>query len=331
MSHFTVAVITKGKPTNEQIEKALAPFQENNMGDCPKEYLEFHSYSKEYKEEYETGTTERVRLKDGTLVYKWNDSLYEQVSEEEYKKAKAEGKETSYSSCPDTYKVKKDLAEIGAEVVEIPWKELYPTFENYLEDYHDSTKDEETLDYGYWENPNAKWDWWQIGGRWAGLLKVPADCENCSTGKKSWGWGSENPYTSTDQYKKVDSARIKDLVFLDSEKQYEKAKRFWEMYIEGQPPKNADEQEQIKWAFYKPEYFLNTYKDKETYAECEATFYTYAVIDKDGHWNAKGEMGWWCCSVEEENQVVDFIKNYKKNVFENAGEDDYITIVDCHI
>lgn len=55
MSHFTVAVITDGKPTYEKISKALAPYQENNMGDCPKEYLTFHSLSKKYKEEYETG------------------------------------------------------------------------------------------------------------------------------------------------------------------------------------------------------------------------------------------------------------------------------------
>ena len=331
MSHFTVAVITKGQPTGEMIEKALAPYQENNMGDCPKEYLEFHSYSKEYKEEYETGKTERVRLKDGTLVYTWSDCLYEECSEEEYEKAKAEGKNTSYTSSPETYKVKKDLAEIGAEVVEIAWKELYPTFENYLEEYHDATKDEETLDYGYWENPNAKWDWWQIGGRWAGLLTVPVNCQNCSTGEKSWGWGTENPYTTTDKYKKVDSARIKDLVFPDYEQKYDKAKRLWELKVEGEEPQKDEEKEQLKWDYYRPEYYENTYKDKETYAECEATFYTYAVIDKDGHWNAKGEMGWWGCSAEEENQVVDYIKNYKKNVFDNASDDDYITIVDCHI
>ena len=87
----------------------------------------------------------------------------------------------------------------------------------------------------------------------------------------------------------------------------------------------------LKWDYYTPNYYKNTYKDKETYAECEATFYTYAVVDKNGHWSAKGEMGWWGVSTSEENQVVDYIKNYKKNVFDNAGDDDYITIVDCHI
>jgi len=35
MSHFTVLVIGK------DVEEKLAPFQENNMDDCPKEYLKF--------------------------------------------------------------------------------------------------------------------------------------------------------------------------------------------------------------------------------------------------------------------------------------------------
>lgn len=25
---------------------------------------------------------------------------------------------------------------------------------------------------GYWRNPNARWDWWEIGGRWRGLLRL---------------------------------------------------------------------------------------------------------------------------------------------------------------
>lgn len=330
MSHFTVAIITNGAPTTEKIERALAPYQENNMGDCPREYLEFHSLSKEYKEEYETETTERVRLKDGTLIHTWSDELFEKVSQKEYEKAKEEGKQTSFDY-PDTYKVKKELDEIGAELVTIPWKGIYPTFEKYLEDYHGAKKDEETLDYGYWENPNAKWDWYQVGGRWAGKLKVACECENCEVGEKAWGFGSTNPYETTDGYKKVDSARIKDLIFPDYKEKYEKAKRFWELKVEGQTPENDSERELLKFDFYKPDYYKNTYKDKETYAECEATFCTYAVIDKDGHWCAQGEMGWLGCSVSGENQVVDFIKNYKKNVFDNAGEEDYITIVDCHI
>ena len=40
MSHFSVAVVTN-TGSEEEVERLLAPYQENNMGDCPEEYLEF--------------------------------------------------------------------------------------------------------------------------------------------------------------------------------------------------------------------------------------------------------------------------------------------------
>ena len=47
MSHFTVLVVTE---TADQLEAALAPFQENNMGDCPREFLQFFSTQEEVEE-----------------------------------------------------------------------------------------------------------------------------------------------------------------------------------------------------------------------------------------------------------------------------------------
>ncbi len=53
MSHFAVAVFTK---EGQKIEELLAPYQENNMGDCPKHFLEFHDVEEEYKTQFETDT-----------------------------------------------------------------------------------------------------------------------------------------------------------------------------------------------------------------------------------------------------------------------------------
>ena len=60
MSHFTVLVI------GSDIDAALAPFQENNMGDCPRQYLEFNDTEGEMLEEYETGTATRGVMPDGS-------------------------------------------------------------------------------------------------------------------------------------------------------------------------------------------------------------------------------------------------------------------------
>lgn len=42
--------------------------------------------------------------------------------------------------------------------------------------------------YGFWINPKGCWDWYQIGGRWAGQLPVKADFQerNVDTGERSW-------------------------------------------------------------------------------------------------------------------------------------------------
>lgn len=70
MSHFTVAVFSNGTKT---VEELLAPYQENNMGDCPKEYLEFVSATEREREEYETGGVKRVCLHDGKYMYPWDE------------------------------------------------------------------------------------------------------------------------------------------------------------------------------------------------------------------------------------------------------------------
>ena len=61
--HFAIAVVTHSMPSEADIMDALAPFQENNMGDVPQEYLEFCPIDDEevngYKEEYEEKTIEK--------------------------------------------------------------------------------------------------------------------------------------------------------------------------------------------------------------------------------------------------------------------------------
>ena len=47
--------------------------------------------------------------------------------------------------------------------------EYYKTLDNYIKEYHGYKK--HNGEYGYWRNPNAKWDWWQIGGRWSCSLR----------------------------------------------------------------------------------------------------------------------------------------------------------------
>ena len=95
--------------------------------------------------------------------------------------------------------------------------------------------------YGYWFNPNAKWDWYSIGGRWNNLLKLKCkdkSNEDCS--------GIIN--LSKVEY--ANSAKIKDVDFSLDKKQYDTSKRFWELYVEDDELTNEEERELKSSGFY---------------------------------------------------------------------------------
>lgn len=314
MSHFAVAVFSDGKKT---VEELLAPYQENNMDDCPKEYLKFCSTTEEGRKEYENESREKARLKDGTTVWPWDNILYKQITEEEYdlmrtdttKKTKSEGFGVSKK-----YFV-RDLEAIGAELINIPFKEIYPTFEEFMKEYKGARFDEEQKDWGYWENPNAKWDWYSIGGRWKGLLKAKAGIHGES---------------SLVMPIRCSSAKVKDIDFTPDKTEYEKALRWWEVVIEDSPLRPGEKKEDF-FNFYKKEYLINRYKNKETYARIKSSFTTYAVVLPDGTWCEKGQMGWFGCSSETPEESYDWDMNYKQNFIDKAEPEWILTIVDCHI
>lgn len=63
-------------------------------------------------------------------------------------------------------------------------------------------------------NENAKWDWYEIGGRWAGLIVLKDDRTPESLPHFSWGWNDEDKEEILAQGR-VDRAMIKDIANLD--------------------------------------------------------------------------------------------------------------------
>jgi hypothetical protein len=199
MSHFTVLVI------GDKVEEQLAPYQENNMGDCPGEYLEFNDITEEERNNYENKTTSEFYCSSRSS---WGLEVSEQVWELLHNLYQFNGGFTvdlntfkDQGILPVTITVNKRYRcyktgakeypekHIWIEVLqkmdsenkckikvinppkEIPLKEEYKTFEEYMDDYCGREPNEEGR-YGYWENPNAKWDWWKVGGRWNGFFKL---------------------------------------------------------------------------------------------------------------------------------------------------------------
>ena len=145
--HFAVAVIAgEGK----SVEELLAPYQENNMCNVDKKYLEFFDTEEELRSQYESGITSRVVMPDGSLLCPWDERF----------RVKGIGLGS------DTYGVPGNL-----EIRQFRFKELFETFDVFTQ-YFGEERDPETGKYGYWENPNAKWDWYVIGGRFRGQVRA---------------------------------------------------------------------------------------------------------------------------------------------------------------
>jgi len=276
MSHFSVMVICD---TVEELETMLAPYQENNMGDCPKQFLEFNDITEEYREKYCKESVEFVHTKDNRLLLPWDDEF------------RVPGE---YGYGTKTHKVPDELPRVN-----IPYKILYSSFDEYMQNWCGEEKDPERDLYGYWENPNAKWDWYQIGGRWKGLLKAK-NGEPRSEGLLS------------------------DMDFSPDREAAKKALDRWDQVVNG-IDHGIDE-----YVFDSKEYFEKTYGSAEFYAKSESEFRTYAVITPDGKWHAKGEMGWFGCSNEDADDAHAWIEHYAETFIEPYA-DRHAFIVDCHI
>ena len=224
------------------------------------------------------------------------------------------------------YEIPKEFRKI-----EIPFKLLYPTFDIFMKEYEEEEKDEQTNDYGYWENPNRKWDWYEIGGRWNRHLLVKEDVDIDDIGRPSWGNTKSEKKVAPLGYKWVNACKIKDLE-LDKmmEGKYEKEKRFWELKVEEQLPQNEEEKEMLKWDWYKKEYYTERYSSKEEYAKWQSMFATFAMLDEKG-WHEKGEMGWWGVDSSTGDSERAFIEKFNNELKNIDNQEKYLVLVACHI
>lgn len=181
-------------------------------------------------------------------------------------------------------------------------------------------------------NPNSKWDWYQTGGRYAGRIVLKEGVAKEEDPEFSWGWDAKSKEEILKE-PRVDSALMKDIDWSkmhNVQSKYDKAIRFWEMKVEGAEPKTDEEKEALKWDWYKPEYYTDRYKNKETYAKACSCFTMWAIV-KDGEWFEKGSMGWFGMSGESNDEALDWELNMYDRFIKDLPEDTRLTVVDCHI
>lgn len=296
MSHFATLVIHK---EGADIDGILAPFCETD-----EDFFEFYDFTDEIKKEYSAVTVKRVKMPDGKY-YNYGDKIFaKKVSKEEYYKNQngfrsyissgRNGLNTEYILC--------DYIEKGGALVDVPAKEImtlgeYAEYCGYCKYKQDENIPDEDAVFGYYFNPNAEWDWFQIGGRWNNSIKTKSGvfCNSCKIG---------------------------EIDFTPDERKMEINRRFWEIVVDKEPLKEGEKE---PFCFYTEEYLKKLYGDKETYVLCNSSFSTYSILTPDGEWLS--------LSSATENEEREWYKFYQSIIKKFAEENpDYVvTLVDCHI
>ena len=183
----------------------------------------------------------------------------------------------------------------------------------FIDCYHGYDQNENG-DYGYYSNPNAKWDWYMIGGRWSGYFTLKPDKAGIMGKRSLLNENEVFPENHADQARKGD---------ID-----------WEVMS-----KNNKESAESDWAEHEKrlgeenyhayfEYGIRGDESKESFIARRTSNATFAVL-KDGQWYDRGEMGWWA-TVANEKDTDTWCKEFDKLVM-SLPDDTLLTVVDCHI
>lgn len=309
MSHFTVLVV------GDNPEKQLAPFQENNMGDCPEEFLEFVDQEAEELEAYRDVSNTASRV----IVPAEEARLYSSFRHVEGVGATVSRYDDAFKVPLAGYKVLERLEE-----VQVPLNKVYLTFEDYMKDYCGyESRDKKQWRYGYWENPNKKWDWYRLGGRWNGYLKL-------KVGHKGTP-GFPGLMTQPAEEGFVDQCRVGNVDWDSmSAERRTRAESNWSKYQDylKNPEKKVDGRPLDPYFDLGLENVDGEPESKEAYMLRHCSVATFALL-KDGVWCERGDMGWWGIVSDDKDPGV-WEKQWKL-IVDSLPIDTLISVYDCHI
>jgi hypothetical protein len=195
------------------------------------------------------------------------------------------------------------------------------------ESYGLENSDEENI-YGYY-NPNARWDWWSIGGRWRYRLKVLKTAEHIKD--QDMFFGGE-PKKQRGKYRWCDGAKIKDIRWADmnhvSREQMKCSARFWDVVVDGAEPA-PDENFGFHW---RGEYYRELYGTKENFIMKDNLFHTHDLLDGiTNEWYTSGDMGWFGCDAATGDSLNDYLQDFYEIIQRPEYQDYWFIMVDCHI
>lgn len=190
-------------------------------------------------------------------------------------------------------------------------------------------------------NPQSKWDWYEVGGRWSGFftLKDGSKADSATKGEIDFeGMRKHEEDEARKYYRKVVEAfggeiprveRSWDEVVEDDSLGDIDAKK---NYYHSQPAMKAKQKAESKnpdlfgWGF-DLEYFACS--EEEYVAKVGRQAYSTFAVLENGVWHERGQMCMFGMSndkmtQDEWNEAID-------SILEGLSDDTLLTIVDCHI
>lgn len=350
MSHFSVLVRLPGwcVDLEGELAKILLPYKESGCGDEDplelKQYLKFQDDEDEYLDKFKTDTCSRVRLPDGESVSAYDERF--------------RNRNRDLLSNDEQYIFPK-----GSVKEEVPLNVAYTSFEEYMSDYCGYKQmDPKTNRYGRWSNPNQKWDYWRIGGRWRGKLPLKNDFAFGGYGPVSYEWNYEEGGAPSGEMN-ADFTPISNINFAEVERlTEEKLRKFWGEWQEllagkkfdfGDGPRDralslgmldcksqseltGTEFKVVQWEnrddLKEPRYDVFKNVTIEWLRERSGVFSpisTWARLDANG-WQEKGEMGWFGCGSGTPESTAKFAQSHLEWI-KSGDQGDVLVVVDCHI
>jgi hypothetical protein len=130
-----------------ELDRTLAPFQRGGVDDLPRPMLAFHDETDELRDLFRA----RLRYENGSVHWTAGD-------DDHWFHLEFGG-------------LKDHLAACRLDRFEGTLEELEPDFDVAMARFTKcKARDLETGRYGRWLNPLGRWDWWELGGRFNGVI-----------------------------------------------------------------------------------------------------------------------------------------------------------------
>lgn len=359
MSHFKVIVVG-ANPEHE-----LAPFHEVECTGVFDEFVVPMDLLPEARAAYDKDTCTVYIGPDGQLTRYADDSFYRDFTPEE---EAAMGHKPMGSGCGSGmswsskdwgdgrgYRAKVFYMPEGWRKEERPTREVQ-SFRDFVIYQYDKENEaplegdaapdmEDAHKWGWWRvdaagevtelvrrtNPNKKWDWYQAGGRYSNYLLHKGGTRVDQALKKDIDFAGMEKAAVFDAAQLYDKARLildqhpAAVSFEALEETYPNIEQRREFYYK--QPAVVALREGMKGPWHSPEDFAGTREDYLEAARLKS-FSTFAFV-KDRQWQEMGEMGWFGCvsDAKDESEWARTVRAF----MDSLGDDELVTIIDCHI